>query len=680
MQHRVSVACAAGLAVALFGLGGPAPSARSAPPEAGAQAPAQGLAIFSINVQDFAYPEKSRAVVLRILDLHEKLGVPVDFYLTGTIFDVYRTQAPDLIARLKASKIGSVCYHVRPPSPYYTRYDWLGLRQMGEAEQRQVVRTYETHALDPATGRTLERAGGYAEVAREMGYAPYVAAFQADAEVGRSVHEVFRELGAPMVMQHGRAIGLGEKLGGTWLRPEHVDLKLFTKVGERAADVVEAAFAEARRTAGAQEGARAGPAGPYFVGIKMHDNDFIAEKSAWTTVYLSRRRVPPWDATRRATPLSAERAAAVWSLYEDTVRYVAAQAPRLGAIGAPGLLARLGWQPAAGKGAGAPAAGAAGGLGEPAAPAGAAGEERVGAGAAPPALPPGAGHGPLLYLSGTMHIESKRSSWPEVDALRRFFERATAAGRSPTAGAGMRWSVGADIGWLRGEPRAAELIRALEALGVQWDVHAHEHADRAACAAAIAGYGGHPTHVASGALLEEVERLRTPVRGAGGAEWQAAVLWGTNARPGHGRGADLPAIGVWRPRSGSEFALDDPQGLLVTVGGGPLLPAGAEKLAQELAAPGAGAGGRGGGPPVVSATIMVRPSTLTIIGTEDGIAAIEAWAARVAALGCVRWATIQETAEAWTCAGAVPSRREVEASWAPTGPGGSAGRPGRGPR
>jgi hypothetical protein len=257
--------------------------------------------------------------------------------------------------------------------------------------------------------------------------------------------------------------------------------------------------------------------------------------------------------------------------------------------------------------------------------------------------------GTLLYVSGTMHIETKRTRWPEPDALVAFFRRATATG--------MRWSVGADIGWLDGEPRAAEVIRATEALGVQWDDHAHRHQDCALCAVAIARFGGHPTTVASGVLLDEVEALREPVR-VEGASWEAEILWGTNARSGHGPGADLPAIGVWRP-SRRAFEVHDPEGDLIAVGGGPLGLADLETLAREVA-------GVSDGPPVLSASIMVAPSSLTLVRGNDGIEQIEAWAARMRALPAVRWATIAETAAAWKEAGGVPSRREVDAE--PAGP------------
>ena len=51
-----------------------------------------------------------------------------------------------------------------------------------------------------------------------------------------------------------------------------------------------------------------------------------------------------------------------------------------------------------------------------------------------------------------------------------------------------------------------------------------------------------------------------------------------------------------------------------------------------------------------------EPQALAVVGTADGIAQIEAWAARVGAMAPVRWSTLQETATAWLAAGGLPSR------------------------
>jgi hypothetical protein len=182
-------------------------------------------------------------------------------------------------------------------------------------------------------------------------------------------------------------------------------------------------------------------------------------------------------------------------------------------------------------------------------------------------------------------------------------------------------------------------------------------ADRANCAAAITRLGGHPNGVASGGLLREFDTLRETIKGRNGATWRADILWGIAYRALHGPGADDNSVGLWRPRSMKEWATHDPDGRLIAVGGGTRRLDGAERLAR---APAPARGPDDSGPPIVSASVMVSPRTFTVVGTTDGIEALEAWAARVGALPDVHWATIRETAEAWVAAGGIPSRRESD--------------------
>jgi hypothetical protein len=219
----------------------------------------------------------------------------------------------------------------------------------------------------------------------------------------------------------------------------------------------------------------------------------------------------------------------------------------------------------------------------------------------------------------------------------------------------MRWSIGADIGWLEGAPRAADVIRQTEALGVEWDVHAHQVPDRANVAAAITRLGGHPNTVASGGLLREFDALRDTIRGRDGATWRADILWGIANRPLHGPGADDNSVGLWRPKSMQEWSTHDPDGRLIAVGAGTRRLDDAERLAKL---PSSGPSDKA--LPIVSATIMVAPRTLTVVGTADGIDTLEAWASRVGALANVHWETIRETAQAWVAAGGIASRRVIE--------------------
>ena len=249
----------------------------------------------------------------------------------------------------------------------------------------------------------------------------------------------------------------------------------------------------------------------------------------------------------------------------------------------------------------------------------------------------------LLYISGTSHIESKPQVWPDVDAFLKFLQQVTALG--------MKWSVGADIGWLEGEPRAAELIQASEALGVQWDVHTHSPQDRAKAAYLITQMGGHPNSVVSGMLVSEFNSIAPQTYQ--GFIWTPHVLWGGTNCAGHRPGCDDLAAGLWIPLSAEHYTTHNPNGQYIRVGGGSHQLDDGLTLAQAIV----------NGQytyPVISFTLMVSPTTLTIVESSDGMAEITAFVNEMNGYNFLRWANIEETAQAWVEAGSVPSRIEME--------------------
>lgn len=251
--------------------------------------------------------------------------------------------------------------------------------------------------------------------------------------------------------------------------------------------------------------------------------------------------------------------------------------------------------------------------------------------------------GSLLYISGTTHIESIPINWPDPEALLSFLEQVTVLG--------MRWSVGADVGWLEGEPRAAEIIQRSEAMGVQWDIHTHSVDDRAKAAYLIQSLGGHPDTVISGMQADELLAMWNP-QTYGPYTWTAQVVWGGALCPGHRPGCDIKSVGVWQP-SAADYNSHDPNGLLINVGGGTHQLADGLALAQEIA----------NGVydyPLVSFTVMVDPGMLTVVQSADGIEAITRFVGQMSNYDFVRWATIEETAQAWLAAGSVASRIEME--------------------
>ena len=303
----------------------PSPESSATP----VSAPTEDYAIISINVQDFSHPAESAALLNRILDLHEETRVPVDIYLTDVMARIYAEQYPALVERLRNSPVVAISYHDRAPRPYVNDYDWLGLGDLSAQQQYEIVMRYETHAVDPVTGQTTEAAGGYQYVADLIGYPPYAASSLTSGTLDQAVTRVFRELGARLTVVHGRALNLGDMKNGLYVRPEHFDYMLFQHPGEDAAAAFESALEQAHASDGQS---------PYFVGVKMHDNDFFATKSAWTTVYLSNGRRPNWDPTLSAPLLSSAEQDAMWAIYEQTVRYIASQQSRVTPINLPMIL------------------------------------------------------------------------------------------------------------------------------------------------------------------------------------------------------------------------------------------------------------------------------------------------------------------------------------------------------
>jgi hypothetical protein len=513
--------------------------------------------IFSINVQDFAYPELSAATVARVLDIHEQYGIPVDFYLTDTMLAIFEKDYPALLVRLQAAPLAGLAYHIRPPKPYYENYDWAGLGNLSTEQRYAAILNYESHEVDLVTGQPTSQDGGFAHLRSiTMGAVPA---------------QVFADLGASFRIRHGTTTNLGDRQDGLYIRPEHYDLLLFQSPGGDAGSLIGAAFDSGHEADGAKA--------PYFVGVKMHDNDFFADHSAWNETYIFHSRHPNWDLTAKSPLLSQSEQDAQWAIYQAAVAYAAAQKRRIGTVNSDGLAAML-------------------------------------------ATPRPA---PVLYVSGTLHIESNPISWPDPAVLKSFLTRALAAGKVGGQATGMRWSIGADIGYLTNDPRARQLMLDTQAMGVEWDIHAHADADRIKVAETIAGYGGQHNDVVSGLQYPEIDALRAPRTSASGYHWQAGSLYGITSDPGHADGSDDTSFGLYRPESSAGWRNHDPGANLVAVGGGSRDIVEAETLADRLATAGYWA-------PVYSATVMVSPTTLkTVSGSFAGIADIEAWAARMGA-------------------------------------------------
>jgi len=260
--------------------------------------------------------------------------------------------------------------------------------------------------------------------------------------------------------------------------------------------------------------------------------------------------------------------------------------------------------------------------------------------------------GTVLYISGNMHIESSTNKWPtSTEALIAFFTKATQIGKVGNQTTGMKWSVGADIGWLQNEPKAKQTLTTLESLGVNLDIHAHNVSDRAKIYDLLVSWGLHPTKVANGLTYDEIAGMRSPLT-YNTTSWQCETVWGIVETPGHSTGSgDDASAGIWKPSDGASYKTNNNNGNLVCIGGYTRKPTDAETLANTLLT-------QTNQPPVISASVAVEPNTLTVVNSTEDITALETWANRVGKINTVKWATITEIASAWKTAGSINSRRD----------------------
>ncbi|RIK30470.1 MAG: hypothetical protein DCC56_09100 [Anaerolineae bacterium] len=253
---------------------------------------------------------------------------------------------------------------------------------------------------------------------------------------------------------------------------------------------------------------------------------------------------------------------------------------------------------------------------------------------------PATATGTTLYISATMHIETKSDSWPaDKEAFLSFLQQ--------TTDAGIHWSIGGDIGWLESAEDAQEIVQRSAAMGVQWDIHAHNPDDFGKIAYILNSWGVTPTNVVSGFLIQNFDSLQASYSYQG-MSWSPQVIWGGVVCAGHKPGCDDSSISLYRPTSSSQFELHNPNGNIIKLGGGSHQLADAELLAAQIA--------NGQYPyPVIGYTIMVEPETLRIAtSSTDDLNAILAFVERMNQYPFVRWATIQGTANAWVSAGEVP--------------------------
>ncbi|MFT7183890.1 MAG: hypothetical protein ACI9QC_000215 [Oceanicoccus sp.] len=301
--------------------------------------------LISLNVHDWVNPEKSAATINRVIDLHEEYEIPIGIYLTGPAFQNYVEMEDPLVRRLTESKYVDLGYHLRPPNPSYSGFDYFGLNKMEEEELYDFLYDYEIHAIDLETGEATDEAGGLQFIIDTLGEVPIIAGMgSADINVKSTLSEIFTDMGVLMTIGRN-GIDLGEETRSLIIRPEHYDLKLYEHVKARSKDgeTMEEMFQEAL------DEMIIATEGPQFLGIKYHENNFYWPDTPfgpcmWEEADKNFPSEPPYDLdlcyegySSRSLADQAEH----WELYEATLQYLDEHRTDLNPIGLEDVLEML---------------------------------------------------------------------------------------------------------------------------------------------------------------------------------------------------------------------------------------------------------------------------------------------------------------------------------------------------
>lgn len=269
------------------------------------------IATFTLNIQDFSYPEKSAAVLEKLITAHEEREIPVEVFLTTTMVDIFSDQYPELWNHLTTSPVVDISYHIRPPAPYYNAgaetVDW---NSMSKDEIYNLISTYETHGLDLTQGIPTQEPGSFAKLTTLLGKPARCVGVAPEPKTAQILNDVFSDLGATCFIQNATFTNLGEYQKNLWLRPQHADIKFFEEINTPPTNILISAKEAVKNISGAKA--------PYFLNIKMHDNDFFAQNSAWTTVFLApgvRKNGPPYDISLTSDLLSEEEQNNIFNAY-----------------------------------------------------------------------------------------------------------------------------------------------------------------------------------------------------------------------------------------------------------------------------------------------------------------------------------------------------------------------------
>jgi hypothetical protein len=287
---------------------------------------------FVMNTHDWVMLDRSIETIHRVIDIHEQYDVPIDIYLTDPIVQGYMENDPTLIERLATSEVVAVSIHARPPAPYAASYDWLGLGDMSDEELHETLYKYATERIDLETGEIAGEPGGIQYLTELIGYTPLITGIASGGSIGRTLSEIYTDMGSLFVVQHGTLpYRLGDMKWDQYLRPEHVAIKLYESKTADAASVIEENLLDT--SVGEED---------VYLNLKYHENNFYADGTTFAPVYWvdydSNRNInidPPWDLSLGSTDLKMpSRQDQLWELWENAVIYISENPDRFTAINA----------------------------------------------------------------------------------------------------------------------------------------------------------------------------------------------------------------------------------------------------------------------------------------------------------------------------------------------------------
>lgn len=304
--------------------------------------PKRGYMTFAINVHDWTHPEESAATLLRLVELFERHQVRGDFYFTPEITRVLASRRPEVIERLKRSRM-TVSYHVRPPHPLVEGFD-SSLRGLDETALQRLLTDSQTFGLDLRTGELMpDQSGGYRYVSQAFGRDPVAVGIpNADARIRSMAERVFAWLGARMTIHYheeGTRIEAPFEFSNELLvRPSDFSITRvkmpdgrenfwWNLAGAGGYHPVDLLKSNLQQWEAKETGRRP------FVTALIHENNFYRSgPEGWTSIYYEivngqrgRPLKPPFDlnAPDPSRPRPEAGQQAIWEAYEALVAYAA---------------------------------------------------------------------------------------------------------------------------------------------------------------------------------------------------------------------------------------------------------------------------------------------------------------------------------------------------------------------